>query len=228
MVKRIIRLREENWRLKAVISIVGTLATLVTLVVIIESKFTKGAWVIVVLIPILFYTFKIINRRYELTSVELDLKKGGLGGLLKPLKEHMPKVIVPVSRLHKGTLAALRFAASLSKDVSAVVVNVDQQETYKLKLAWRSMNFDIPLVILDSPYRSVVNPFLDFLVEQDEREPEKGKAIVVMPSFVPGKLWQNILHNQTAAILKASLVYRGQKSEQTRVIVEIPYQMRTS
>jgi hypothetical protein len=226
MVKRIIKLRERNWHIKSVISIVGTIATLVTLAVIIESKFTKGAWIVVILIPMLVYAFRTINHRYRLTSLELDLKKGGLGGLLKPIKELMPKVIVPVSRIHKGTLAALRFAASLSKDVAAVVVNVDQQETHKLKLAWRSMNFDIPLVILSSPYRSVVNPFLDFLAEQDEREPEKGKTIVVMPSFVPGKLWQNILHNQTAAILKTSLVYRNQKSEQTRVIVEIPYQMK--
>ncbi len=88
------------------------------------------------------------------------------------------------------------------------------------------MNFEIPLVILSSPYRSIVNPFLDFLYEQDEREPEKGKAIVVMPSFVPGKFWQNILHNQTATIFKTALLYKKRKSEQTRIIVEIPYQMK--
>ena len=88
------------------------------------------------------------------------------------------------------------------------------------------MSFDIPLVILDSPYRSVVNPFLDFLYEQDEREPDRGKAIVVMPSFVPGRFWQNILHNQTARIFKTALLYRRRKSEQTRIIVEIPYQMK--
>lgn len=226
MVRRSIRLREKNWILKTLISTVGAITTFVTLVIIIESKFAGGAWIVVLLIPILFLAFRTINRRYAETNTELDLRNGGLSVLLRPKKELMPKVVVPVSRLHKGTLAALRFAMSLSDDVSAVVVNVDQQEVDRLKLAWRSMNFAIPLTILCSPYRSVVTPFLDFLSEQDNREPEKGKAIVVMPSFVPGQFWQNILHNQTAAIIKTSLLYKNRASEQTRVIVEIPYQMK--
>jgi hypothetical protein len=226
MVKRLLILKGENWQVRALISTCGAIATMVTLIVIIESKFLQGAWIITILIPILFYTFRKINRRYRETNIELDLKKGGLGELLRPIKETTSKVVVPVSRIHKGTLAALRFAASLSDDVTAVVVNVDQKEIEKLKLAWRSMNFSIPLIILSSPYRSVVNPFLDFLTEQDERNPEKGKTIVVMPSFVPGKFWQNVLHNQTATILKTALLYRKQTSEQTRIIVEIPYQMK--
>lgn len=226
MVRRSIRLREKNWILKTLISTVGAITTFVTLVIIIESKFAGGAWIVVLLIPILFFAFRTVNRRYAETNTELDLKNGGLSVLLRPQKELMPKVVVPVSRLHKGTLAALRFAMSLSDDVSAVVVNVNQQEVDRLKLAWRSMNFSIPLTILCSPYRSVITPFLDFLSEQDNRDPEKGKAIVVMPSFVPGKFWQNILHNQTAAIIKTSLLYKNRASEQTRVIVEIPYQMK--
>lgn len=226
MVKRMLVLREDKWQIKALISTCGAIATMVTLIVIIESKFLQGAWVVTILIPILFCMFRKINRRYTETNVELDLKKGGLGELLRPIKDTTPKVVVPVSRIHKGTLSALRFAASLSTDVVAVVVKVDQKEIERLKLTWRSMNFSIPLTILSSPYRSVVNPFLDFLAEQDERNPEKGKTIVVMPSFVPGKFWQNVLHNQTATILKTALLYRKQKSEQTRIIVEIPYQMK--
>ncbi len=226
MVKRFVKLREENWLIKAFISTIGAITTSITLMIIIESKFIDGAWIIVLLIPLLFWGFRKVNRRYGETNTELDLKRGGLGTLLRPKAELMPKVVVPVSRIHKGTLAALRFAMSLSDDVSAVVVNVDQQEVDRLKLAWRSMNFSIPLTILCSPYRSVVTPFLDFLTEQDNRAPEKGKAIVVMPSFVPGKFWQNVLHNQTATIIKTALLYRNRTSEQTRVIVEIPYQMK--
>jgi hypothetical protein len=226
MVKRILKLRNEGWMIKAFISTSGAIATMITLLVIIESKFLQGAWIVILLIPALFLTFRKINRRYLAANTELDPKKGGLGGLLRPIKETMQKVVVPVSRIHKGTLAALRFAAVLSNDVTAVVVNIDQKEVDKLKLAWRSMNFNIPLTILSSPYRSIVNPFLDFLNEQDERDPDKGKTVVVMPSFVPGKLWQNLLHNQTAIILKTALLYRKRRSEQTRVIVEIPYQMK--
>lgn len=226
MVKRTLKLKEKNWQIKALISACGTLATTITLIILVESKFLQGAWVICILIPILFIIFRKINLRYQKTNIELDLKRGGLGNLLKPIKEFKPKVIVPVSRIHKGTLSALRFAASLSDDVVAVIVNVNQNETDRLKLNWRAMNFKIPLIILGSPYRSIINPFLDFLTEQDERNPEKGKAVVVMPSFVPGKFWQNILHNQTATILKTALLYKKRTSEQTRIIVEIPYQMK--
>ncbi|MDR1335120.1 MAG: APC family permease [Holosporaceae bacterium] len=226
MVKHWFSVKGKNWHLKALINTIGTLATGFTLLIIIQSKFLHGAWIIMILVPIIFCAFRKINRRYGEINVELDIKRGGLGTLLKPISEAMPKVVVPVSRIHKATLAALRFAASLSDDVVAVVVNMDQKEVDRLKTNWRSLNFSMPLIILKSPYRSIVNPFLDFLTEQDERDPDRGKAIVVMPSFVPGKIWQNILHNQTATIFKTALLYRKQKSEQTRVIVEIPYQMR--
>ena len=227
MIKKLLNDRPENWYLKAGICFIGVLATSLTLLIITaESGFFEGAWVVLILIPIFLVMFIKINRRYRESNIELDLKRGGLGDLLRPFTETSAKVVVPVSRIHKATLAALRFAASLSDDVVAVVVNMDQKETDRLKLAWRSMNFNIPLVVLSSPYRSIVNPFIDFLYEQDERDPEKGKTIVVMPSFVPGKFWQNILHNQTATIFKTALLYRTQKSEQTRIIVEIPYQMK--
>jgi hypothetical protein len=226
MVKHWIRKRGDNWHIKAALNAFGSLVSLITLLIIIDSKFMQGAWIVLILIPILFCACKKVNRRYAATDTELDIKNGSVGYLLRSVKNAQPKVVVPVSRIHKGTLAALRFSASLSDDVMAVAVNINQKEIDRLKLTWRSMDFSMPLVLLNSPYRSVVNPFLDFLYEQDERDPEKGKTIVVMSSFVPGKIWQNILHNQTATIFKTALLYRKQKSEQTRVIVEIPYQMR--
>lgn len=226
MAKFLCREKRKNWKIKALISATGSLATFITLLIIIESKFIDGAWMVLILITLLFYSFRKIHTRYKLTNDELDLKSGGLNKLLTQQENFQPKVVVPVSRLHKGTLKALKFASSLSSDVTAVIVNVDSEQTERLKLVWRSMNFSMPLVILSSPYRSVVNPFLDFLFEQDERDPEKGRTIVIMSSFVPGKFWQNILHNQTATIFKTSLIYKKQDSEQTRIIVEIPYQMK--
>jgi len=226
MVKFLCQKKEKYWKAKATMSALGACATFVTLLIIIESKFLDGAWMVLILNALLFFAFKKVHQRYEQTNDELDLKSGGLNQYLTRYEHYCPKVVVPVSRLHKGTLNALRFAQSLSSDVTAVIINVNNQETERLKLVWRSMNFSIPLVILSSPYRSIVNPFLDFLFEQDNRDPEKGKAIVVMSSFVPGQFWQNILHNQTATIFKTALLYKRHVSEQTRVIVEIPYQMR--
>lgn len=225
MVKHLIREKPENWPIKVAISSIGALATFFTLLIIVESKFSQGAWIVMIIIPVLFTMFKKVNKKYRSTNTELDLSNGGLTNLLKPLKEIRPKVVVPVSRIHKGTLAALRFAASLSNDVVAVVVNVNQKDVDRLKLSWRAINFNIPLVILDSPYRSIVNPFLDFLFEQDNRDPFRGKAIVVMPSFVTG-MEQNVLHNQTVSIFKKALLNHRSRDEQMRVIVEIPYQIQ--
>ena len=224
MVRHLIREKPENWPVKVATSSIGALATFCTLLIIIESKFMQGAWVVMIVIPTLFWMFKKINNRYKSTNSELDLSKGGLSELMRPASDVMPKVVVPVSRIHKGTLAALRFASSLSSDVVAVVVNVDSKEVDRLKLNWRATNFNIPLVILDSPYRSIINPFLDFLIEQDNREPERGKTIVIMPSFVTG-MDQNVLHNQTVSIFKKALLNHKSKDEQMRVIVEIPYQV---
>ncbi len=226
MVKFLCRKKDKYWYLKAFLSGLGATASFITLLIIIESKFSDGAWMILILICILFFMFKKIHKGYTKTDNELDLKSGGLNKFLIKSKNYQPKVVVPVSRLHKGTLNALNFAKSLSYDVTAVIININNKETERLKLVWRAMNFSMPLVILNSPYRSIVNPFLEFLFEQDNRNPEKGKAIVVMSSFVPGEFWQNILHNQTAAIFKTALLYRKHDSEQTRVIVEIPYQMK--
>lgn len=226
MFKLLCREKSRNWKIKAAVSAFGAVATFITLLIIIESKFMEGAWMVLVLITVLFRVFRKINRTYRTTNNELDLKSGGLNELFTREENYQPKVIVPISRLHKGTLKALRFAQSLSTDVTAVVVNVDNKETERLKLVWRAMNSKVPLVILSSPYRSVVNPFTDFLFEQDKRDPERGTAIVVMSSFVPGEIWQNVLHNQTASIFKRALLYKKQESEQTRIIVEIPYQMK--
>lgn len=226
MIRHWIRERGENWHIKSAINLLGAIATFVTLLTIVEGKFLSGAWMVAVLIPVLVYLFKRVNTQYKLTGTQLDPKSGGLAEFLRPIKQTQPKVVVPIAKLHKGTLSALRFAASLSNDVVAVIVNLDVKETEKLKLAWRAMKFSIPLVILDSPYRSVISPLFDFLDEIDKRDPEKGPAIVVLPSFVPGKLWQHLLHNQTATILKTSLLYRKSDTEKMRIIVDIPYQLK--
>ena len=197
--------------------------TFITLLIIIEGKFVHGAWIVFILLPTIMYMFKKVNRQYKQNYKALDPKNGGLGTLLEPARSNNPKIIVPISRIHEGTLSALQFAETISNDVTAVIVNVNHKETDKLKLAWRALNFDYPLVILDSPYRSVLSPFFEYLNEVDN---QYGKpTMIVLPSFVPGKFWQNILHNQTATIMKTALLYRKHGFESTRVIVDVPFQL---
>ena len=132
MVKYWIMNRGNKWQYKMALNAFGSGITFITLLIIVDSKFMHGAWIVILLIPVLFCIFKKINYCYMTTNMELDLKYGGVGDLLKPLKNAQPKVVVPVSRIHKGTLAALRFAAFLSHDIKAVAVNIDQTEIDRL------------------------------------------------------------------------------------------------
>lgn len=223
MVLHCIQIRAENWYLKSLISGIGALVTFITLLIIIEGKFAQGAWIVFILVPAIMLMFKRINKQYKKNYSALDPKNGGLGTLLLSNKENNPKIVVPVSRIHEGTLAALKFACTISDDVTAVIVNVNTKETNKLKLAWCALKFQIPLVILESPYRSILSPFLEFLHEMDESTGEP--TMIVLPSFIPGKFWQNILHNQTATILKAALLYKKHTPESTRIIVDVPFQI---
>lgn len=224
MVKHCIRTKSDNWYIKSIISGFGSVATFITLLTIIDGKFIQGAWIVFILLPLIMAMFKKVNKQYKKNYKALDPKNGGLGILLTTHKEYNQSVIVPVSRIHSGTLSALQFAKTLSNNVTAVIVNVNKRETDKLKLAWRAFNFETPLVVLESPYRSIVSPFFDFLTEIDQKN--GTPALIVLPSFVPGKLWQNILHNQTAAIIKTALLYRKTLSEKTRIIVDVPYQLK--
>ncbi len=127
--------------------------------------------------------------------------------------------------MHRGTLAALRFARSLSKDVTAVVVDVVPQFTASVREKWPTWGHDVPLVVLESPYRSTIGPLLAYLDEVDKREPERGLTVIVLPEFVPARWWHHLLHNQTALLLKTVLTYRRGQTDKDRVIIDVPYHL---
>ena len=225
MVRHWHKTQERGWRTKATINGFGAVATGVVLCVIVESKFTHGAWLIVLLIPALVIMFRSVHQHYLDMREQISLKEGemGQGSHLKSAKPH--KVVVPISGLNRGTLAALQFSRSLSNDVTAVVVDVDAAATERLRESWRARGFDVPLVVLESPYRSVVRPLLAYLEETDRREPERGMAVVILPEIVPARWWQNLLHNQTTLMLKAVLLFRQERNEAPRVVINVPYHL---
>ena len=227
MVARWIRIRGKGWGAKALINGFGCICTTVALVVIVEAKLAEGAWLIVLLLPVLLFLFRAIHRHYDLVTRELSTRLGGTGKFLRALQAHEPKVVVPISKIHRGTLSALSHARSLSKDVTAVVVNIEPRATAELKLAWQALGFKEPLVVLESPYRSIIAPLTDYLQTVDARDPERGPAIVVLPQFVPRRWWQNILHNQTALMLRTALLYRRvAEGAEARIVVDVPYHLK--
>lgn len=226
MVKFWIVKRRPKWQIKCIINALGGLATLTALAVIVESKFLEGAWITVILIcsaPILFFA---VHKHYKTVDYELSVKVDEANQYLQTMASVKPKVIVPISRIHRGTLAALNFAQHIGDDVTAVTVEIEPKRTEKLRSVWSQLHINIPLVVLPSPYRETITPLRRFIKEQDSRDPERGLCMIVMPEAVPTRWWHYLLHNQRAPLLKAALFLNRKYKGSTRIFVDVPYQLK--
>lgn len=213
------RQRGKGWVFKSVANGIGALATTVTLIVVGYSKFGEGAWITIILIIVIMSMFYKIRSHYQEVGRELSLH--GLPPSLKPMSAS--RVIIPISGVHRGIVEAVDFARSITNDITAVYVELEEDETKEVKEKWARLWPDIPLKIVPSPYRSVIQPLLDFLDEIDSQINDGQLACVILPEFVPVKWWQSLLHNQTAWLLKAALLYHRRKLGGQRVIIDVPY-----
>ena len=214
MVRRWLTRREEGWRWRWALNAVGAATTGVVMLVIATTKFSHGAWMVVLLIPFLVLIFVMIHRHY--TDVARQLSLDDYGG--PPPIDHT--VLVLVGDLHRGVAAALRYAQTLSASVKAVYVELDPERTQKLEERWGRWGLGIPLVVLTSPYRSLLTPFLDY-VNHLLALGERHVVTIVIPEFVPARWWQHLLHNQTALLIKGALLFR-----KGVVVVDVPFHLR--
>ena len=178
------------------------------------TKFADGAWIVMLLIPVLVLIFLIVHRHYADVARQLSLE--GYAG--PPPIEHT--VLVLVGDLHKGVAAALRYAQALSLSVKAVYVELDPDRTARLEEKWGKYGLGIPLVVLTSPYRSLLAPFLDYVNHLLALGPNHVVTIVI-PEFVPARWWQHLLHNQTALLIKGALLFR-----KGVVVVDVPFHLK--
>ena len=187
------------------------------LVVVLITKFIHGAWIVVVAMPLLFLLMQRIHRHYEHVAAELAPTPGGV-----PLPSRIHGV-VPVSKLHEPTLRALAFArATRPHDLVAVTVEVDHEETTHLVDAWADREIPVPLVVLESPYREITRPLLEY-VKRIRLESPRDVVCVFIPEYVVGHWWEQLLHNQSALRLKGRLLF------QPRVMVaSVPWQLSSS
>jgi amino acid transporter len=214
MVRRWFRLKEPGWQRSAFFNGLGALTTFVVLCVIVIAKFLEGAWMVVLLIPAIVLVFLGIHRHYVNAAKQLSLEG------LTPPQPLRNTVVVPVSTLHRGVVNALAYAQSIAPDnVTAVHISLDDEQTTKLKQKWEKWGRGIPLVVLESPYRSLVRPLIRYLDEMDQRH-DNDVITVVLPEFVPARWWHNLLHNQTAFLLKGALLFR-----KNRVVADVPYRL---
>jgi amino acid transporter len=222
MVIHWLKIRGQHWGLKSFINGIGALATLTTLVVVIISKFMEGAWITILVIPLIVLTFLQIFAHYKQVGEELSLK--GLPPSLKPVETM--RVVIPISGIHRGMVGAVNFARSISKNVTAVYVELEPGAGEKARVEWEAWWPDVPMVVVPSPYRSVVGPLLQFLDDTDTKENDGQLAAVVLPEFIPGKWWQTLLHNQTAWLIKAALLYHRRMLGRERIIIDVPFHLR--
>jgi amino acid transporter len=204
-----------GWRWRLGVNGVGALVTGAVTVVIAVTKFTHGAWIVVLLIPLLVLGFRAIYRHYDTVAHELSLVH---------LVEEPPvnnTVLVLVGDLHMGVVKALRYAQSLSPSPKAVYVELDPSVTARLEERWSKGGCGVPLVVLASPYRSMLRPLLDYIGRIRERDANSVVTIVI-PEFVPRRWWQHLLHNQTALLVKGALLFR-----RGVVVVDVPFHLHS-
>ncbi|MFN8662867.1 MAG: APC family permease [Thermomicrobiales bacterium] len=213
MVMRWLRLKEPGWQMGLAINIVGVITTGLVAVVVGFTNFTRGAWVVLVLIPLLIMLFRAINRHYTTAAGELAAQTP-----LKPEDiEHT--VIVPISAINRVARQTLAYARSISPNVTAVFITDDEAEIEEMRQNWERINTEVPLVIIESPYRSIVGPLLSYLDEIERQRPE-DTITVVLPEFIARHWWEQFLHNQTALRIKASLLFRP-----GIVVTSVPYHL---
>ena len=222
MVVHWVRQRGRGWKLKALANGLGMLTTTVTLFVVAISKFAEGAWIVTLLIPLIVLGFRAVHNHYKEIARELTMR--GLPPSLRPMPS--PRVVLPISGVHRGVIEATRYARSISDRVTAVYVETNPEATERVRREWERWGQQVPLVVVPSPYRSIIGPLLDFLDETDREHNDGQLATVVLTEFIPAKWWEHLLHNQTAWLLKLALLYRRRRLGQIRAIVDVPFYLR--
>jgi hypothetical protein len=207
------RLREPGWRTSAVVNGVGAIATGVVLVIVAATKALEGAWIIILLIPVLVAVFKATHRHYSHVASQLSL-----AGWEGEGTQHST-VLVPIGGVHRAVLQATGYARSLSGDVRALFVDTDSSATDRVRADWAKWGGGTPLVVLPSPYRSLMEPLLEYIDQLQAAKP-RDYVTVILPEFVPARWWQHLLHNQRALLIKGALLFRPRV-----VVTSVPFHL---
>ena len=214
MVRRWLRLKEDGWRWRWWLNAVGALVTGLVMITIAATKFTHGAWIVVILIPTLVVVFVTVHRHYEEVAVQLSLDG------FAPPPPMTNTVLVLVGDIHRGVVKAIQYAQSLSPNAKAVFVETDPERTRRLEEKWGKYGMGIPLIVLSSPYRSLLGPLTEY-IDHLQAQGENHVVTIVLPEFIPARWWQLGLHNQTAFLIKGAMLFR-----KNVIVTDVPYHLR--
>jgi amino acid transporter len=206
--------RETGWKTSALINGFGAVVTGIVLVIVAITKTLEGAWIVLLLIPAIVLLFKETRTHYDHVARQLTLR-----GYTPAQTRAHNIVVMPIGGMQRAVVEAMRYAETLSDDVRAVYVDIDSRATEQIKKDWVTWGGKVQLVILQSPYRSVMEPLLDY-IDSVEKERPDDYISVILPEFVPARWWQHLLHNQSALLIKGALLFRP-----NLVVTSVPFHL---
>jgi amino acid transporter len=208
------KLRGPGWKTSAAINGFGAIVTGIVLLVVAITKTREGAWIVLLLIPVHVFLFRASRRHYDEVARQLSLE-GFANGV-----KHRNVVLVPMSGVHRAVMQALEYAKTLSADVRGLYVSIDPGALEQMRTQWQRWGNGVPLVVLESPYRSLMEPLLEYIEQVTTDRPEDFITIV-LPEFVPARWWHHIFHNQRALLIKGSLLFKP-----NIVVTSVPFHLR--
>jgi hypothetical protein len=212
-----------RWQAKALLNGIGAIATFTALAVMVESKFLQGAWLAVLLIALLVYAFYRIARHYKRMDSELTVSADA--ARLQADTGKIGHVIVLVSKLHRGTVAAIKLAKSLNPEATALTIDTHSEGMQSLKTQFEQSQLGLPLICIEAPHQSIVDPLIEAIAAQDKQH--GALTTLILPKAVPHKTWHFLLHNQKANLIRLALSAHDRKTHpgKTRVVIEVPYHL---
>ena len=214
MVLRWMKKKGPHWRTKLVVNGVGAVTTGIATVIIATTKFVHGAWIVFVLVALLIMVFRSIRSHYKAVAEQVSLSRD-----TRPPRPRRNVVIIPIGGVNRAVVRAVDYARSHGGEVRAVLVDVDKEETALVEIKWAQWGCGVPLIVLPSPYRSILRALLGYIEEHLDKDLDCWITVVV-PEILPARWWQNILHNQRALLLKASLLFKDRV-----VLTDVPFHL---
>jgi amino acid transporter len=205
--------KEAGWKTSAFINGFGAVVTGVVLVIVAVTKTLEGAWIVLLLIPMIVAIFKATRQHYDHVASQLTLRG------YEPAQRAHNTVVMPIGGMQRAVVEALRYAETLSDDVRAVYVDIDPKATEQIRRDWDRWGGRVTLVVLPSPYRSVMEPLLGYITQVEAERPN-DYVTIILPEFVPARWWQHLLHNQSALLIKGALLFRP-----NTVVTSVPFHL---
>lgn len=214
MVKRWLVKQGEHWRKKLVVNGVGAVTTGIATVIIATTKFLQGAWIVFLLVVLLILLFRSIRSHYKAVSEQVSLSRDS-----RPPRPRRNIVLIPIGGVNRSVVRAVDYARSRGGEIRAMLVDVDKEETALTEIQWAQWGCGVPLIVLPSPYRSILRSILAYIDDLRQKDPDCWITVVV-PEILPARWWQNILHNQRALMLKAALLFKDRV-----VLTDVPFHL---